>query len=505
MVEDKLGYMMWLKRDREIFRKREMNMKRNVLKKENRKAFAMVLVLGVMLTGCGNPMGAYDDYPIVEQKESELTAVNDVYVDDVYETRQAITEPTLETYASKDGLCVIYKKQDYYDVILDYESGTYEQVGAAYGEVCHEIFAQEEDVLEGYLYENIVLAFPDLEGDYTPVEKRMNHLMEGLEPEYLEEMEAFAMALSDGEKGFVKNGKISYEEACLLQMVPDALRGTACFALSLWGEQTKDHNRYSSRVLEWNTGSEWQMQSIHAVVHMKNHEKSYLSIGYLGILNVLTAINDHGVMIGELDVGIDGANYESEGKKCYTYALRYAVENYDTAGEAADYLVAHAQEYTYSANVLVNDENSSYCVELCTNPQFGDAMVRDENTPLREGYVWDNPDSLCIINDYITVGNREIYEPDIGNTGRFYKMNEWVSEEEDISFNMFKDLLTRDDVTKSNAEGERGKDANIAPIYSENMIHIAVVNYGTHEIEVAFGSPEGAKNKPDFIAIGEGW
>ena len=50
---------------------------------------------------------------------------------------------------------------------------------------------------------------------------------------------------------------------------------------------------------------------------------------------MITAVNDDGVMIGILDVGtVNGMPYVYEGKKCYTFEIRYALEKFDNANYA---------------------------------------------------------------------------------------------------------------------------------------------------------------------------
>ena len=116
------------------------------------------------------------------------------------------------------------------------------------------------------------------------------------------------------------------------RIVSDALRATACSALSVGGSHTESGHRISLRNLEWNLGSTSQMTQIHSVAHMKKGDRSLTSISMLGILDMITSVNDDGVMIGILDVGtVNHMEFVYEGKKCYTYEIRYALEQFDNA------------------------------------------------------------------------------------------------------------------------------------------------------------------------------
>ena len=47
---------------------------------------------------------------------------------------------------------------------------------------------------------------------------------------YRQEIESFAKVMADGEEGYSENGVLSYIEVLTMQMIPDALRPTACSA-----------------------------------------------------------------------------------------------------------------------------------------------------------------------------------------------------------------------------------------------------------------------------------
>ena len=341
------------------------------------------------------------------------------------------------TFSSDDGLCVIEKKPSYYDVTLDYTKGDYYAVGSAYAETIKKIDVEFAGVLEPYLYENVKMAFPNLNEDYTPVLDRINILLTQIPEEYRNEMEGFAKTISDGKTGMENDGILSYEEALLMNMVPDTLRGTNCNALSVWGEKTASGERIISRTLEWTLGSENQMCSAHAVTHFKMPEgkKSYTSFSVLGMLDMLTGINESGVFVGILDVGSED-NYVCEGKKCYTYELRYALENMDDARSVGEYMVSESKNFTFSHNVFINDKENTFVAEDCavnledeaTRQSYiegleldakdeniedilreygGYSVLRDVNTPLIDGIKWDNPDSLAVVNSFMTEGNRD--------------------------------------------------------------------------------------------------
>lgn len=451
-------------------------------------AFAGMIAMA-LLAGCGTA-DTYEDFVFPKQQESTLQPIDDFYIESDYTGEEAKVENALKTFVSEDGLCRIDKKEDYFEVWLFYDQGSYAEVGRAYAKTALLAEPQMEQVMEPYLYENIKLAFPDLEGDYTPIADRMNTLKESLPSEYLEEMEAFAGEASKGVTGFCQDGILSYEEACLMHMIPDALRGTNCSAFSLWGDKSMDGNMITGRILEWNLGSERQMCRNHCVVHMQYEDRSLTGFCVLGMLDVLTAVNDRGVFAGILDVG-SGDEYVYDGKKCYTYELRYALEHFDTARQVGEYMVANSGDFTFSHNLILSDGKECFAAEICVDPTAGKALLRDTDTPLHAGLQWDSADSLCVINTYQAAENRDELTDLVNEIVRFQKYNRWMNQKEKLTLTDVKNMLT----------SEAGNDV-VVNVRSDNVFQIILIDYANENVQAVFTGVEGVQEHPVFINIG---
>lgn len=461
----------------------------------------LLMISMLLLTGCCDDAKIYENFEVSNQGDSMLLPVDSYYTKDTYIYEDnGIVDECIFQYESVDGLCVIKKMEHYYDVILDYERGTPRKVGEAYANTILKAFPEYENIMEPYIYENIRFSFPDLEENYEAVNIRLNTLLESIADEYREEIEGYAEVISKGEHGFSQDGKISYEEALLVQIVPDALRGTACSAVSLWGDKTVTGNRITFRSLEWILGSNNQMCMAHAVVHMKKEERSITSLNMLGLLNVVSAINDDGVFVGIIDAGAR-ETYIYEGKKCYTYELRYALEEFQNATELGNYMVNRSADYTWCHNIIISDEKKSYCaedaVQVVQEKGRGYSILRDENTPLMDGLRWDSTDSLCVVNSFASIGNLDGFCGNSFNIVRFAKYNEWVSSRDKFSVADVKNMVTQESV-------DQDVVSNVHPNGESAAYQQILVDYNTKRVQVAFTGIEGVVDKPRFIDIG-GW
>ena len=453
---------------------------------------ALVLSAAVLLTACGSA----PETPENQKAGSAIKPVDSYYTDEVkVYTDEGIREDAVDVIASGDGLCVIKVMPSYYDVTLDYEKGSRTEVGLAYGTLIREEIPGFIETMEPYLFENIRVAY-NSKYSTEVIEKRSATLLEGMRPEFREEICGFAEGISGGTHGIAEDGVLSYEEAILIQMIPDALRPTCCSALSLWGSKTVTGDRITLRNLEWNLGSGNQMGKVNAVTHMKNGSRSLTAISILGLLNIISGINDDGVFSAILDVGsVQNEAYIYEGKKCYTMELRYALEEFSTARELGEFMVGESGDFTWCHNLIISDKNDSFCAEDCVSQVaekgMGRSVLRDCNTPLISGLNWDSADSLCIVNSFAAEGNQDGFTGSPTNIVRFFKYNKWVQEKDRFSPKDVKDLITQEVVNQF----------DVVNCHGGGSAQLILVDYHTGTVQVAFAEESGVMDKPDFIEV----
>lgn len=446
---------------------------------------AFSLALCFILSSCGNT-ASYEGFNAPEDKDT-ISPSGSVNLDYSYEGTEPLRETAKEVYKSDNGLCTIESRNSYYDVTLDYENGTYYEVGKAYGETIKNNIPFYSDIMEPYLYENIRAGLPEIKEDYSAVKERITALTLTLPDEYREEMNGFADGISGGISGFSEDGKISREEAMLLQLVPDILRQTACSAVSFSNSKSETGKRITARILEWDLGSDNQLCRVNSAVHMNNGEKSIMQVSYLGVLSTLTAVSNDGVTAGILDVG-SGDLYEYEGKKSYTYYLRYQLENKSTASEVGKAMTDMSEDFTYSHNIILSDAENAFVAEDVTG---GGALLRDSDVPLADGIEWNCKDSICAVNTFSSKKNNTSFYS--SNLIRWVKYNSIINSEEKLSVSDIKYALTCENTDE---------DYTLGFIYSENVSLLLVTDYSDNSVQAVFTGPDGVRNHPDFIYLG---
>lgn len=450
------------------------------------RTLAAAFLTASLLTSCGSiPDYSSTSFP---DDESVISPEDSVYLNMSYEGEEPTVQKTEQTFRSADGLCVIEKKQSYYDVTLDFTTGNHYDTAVAYAETITKAFPDYKKILEQYLYESIAMVFPD-DTDYSFLAGRTAILSESLPQQYRDEINGFASAVSDTESGFENDGIVSIDEAVLSQFVPDVLRETSCSAVSVWGESSETGMPLTARVLEWNSGSESQLSLINCVVRMKNTSDTLTSITYLGIMNVMTGVNSNGLMMGILDFGSDN-DYDYTDRRSYSWDVRYALENFSAARDAGTFMTQNASRYTFSHNLIISDTKEACCAEISISEERK-PVIRYSTTPVCKSVECDIPDYICTANSVLTKDNNpSISRYDILKLNRYSRL---AAEAGKLNATKLKNILTCE-----NAE----EYPQNSYIYSHDVIMMMVTDYSDHRMQVMFTGRDGPVNHPEFIDIG---
>ena len=124
---------------------------------------------------------------------------------------------------------------------------------------------------------------------------------------------------------------------------------------------------------------------------------------------------------------------------------------------------------------------------------LGYSILRDSSTPLLKGLSWDNPDSLCIINSFISEGNLDQVTGIHSNAIRFNKYNNWVGAVDKFTVKDLKDMITQETVNQY----------EVSNVHNSGCAQIIIVDYATGSIQAAFTGEGDVLDKPSFINLGD--
>ncbi|MCP4131262.1 MAG: hypothetical protein GY754_09800, partial [bacterium] len=188
-----------------------------------------------------------------------------------------------------------------------------------------------------------------------------------------------------------------------------------------YGDRSATGSTLVGRALDYYSGTLAKMTGAHAVLNIKNGEKSICSIATLGAIAVGSGFNKNGVFGALLDSPTK-TPYSAKGKYSYMMDLRYALENESTMEGVINYLGNPHREYPFNHNFLFSDPETSVVLEnnfTGTGSNIRRA-VRTEDSVLNAGVTpWNFDNSICVVNSFILQGNHDNHIGDTHNEMRW--------------------------------------------------------------------------------------
>lgn len=383
----------------------------------------------------------------------------------------------------------IVNKGNYFNVEIDFTSGlTRKQLGEAYAKGILRVVPNYEALVDSYIGENLTSY------DKKYAMYRIEDIKPQINKEYAEEIEGMASVFSGGSNSGYKDNKISEDEFFLFNLFTDAVRGTQCSYISVYGDRSDNNKNIVARHLDWYGGSENQLPKLQAFITYKYSDKKVYSIGYLGYMGILTGFNNHKVFAGILDSGTN-APYSSEGRRSYTLDLRFALENTNTIQEAAEFMRDSEKLYCYNHNIGFSDPNTSIILENNfsgngTNEHKVKRAIRTENSKLNKNVSWGIKNSIAAVNSFILYGNNDNHSSNKYNTKRWNNLKEQLQNKgSTVSFEELKEVACYNN-------GSPGTFSESGDIYNKMTLQMVIFQPETLQLEVYF-RPKNIRKNPN--------
>lgn len=380
-----------------------------------------------------------------------------------------------EGVLSKEPISII-NRGSYFEVVLDFTTGkTHYDMGVEYGEAILEAIPEYESNVDSYIAE-----MTRNNQDYNYLLERVNDIKSQINQDYVDEIEGIATNFSGLNQNIRGDGKLSTAELFLINLFPDVARSAQCSALSVFRQRSETKETMTARILDWDSGTKNQLARIQAVVTFKNSEKSICTIGYLGYMGCISGFNKEGVFGSILDAGT-GMTYSSARKHSYPMDLRYALENYQTMNEIADYIKSPDRKYAYSHLIFLSDSSDSKVLENNISGSTNSLRdIRTEKSKLNANISWDISDSIGSVNSFLLEGNFDNHSNFLFNTARYESMkHELKSKGEEVTLDELKSIA-------SYYKGEAPQEQTNGDLYNIGTQQIIIFEPSKLNLEVFF-------------------
>ena len=383
---------------------------------------------------------------------------------------------------AQDSSVSVVNRGSYYDIIMDYSTGiSHYTMGQILMQKVTQILPNYEQLADSYLAEMV-----GTQNVYNILLSRVPDIKPQIPQEYQDEINGMASQLSGGNINNVGDGKLSKDEFYLMQLITDVDQSTQCSGISVYGSRSATGNTMIARILDWYDGSKHQLAQFQAVLTIKNGSKSICTIGYVGFMGIITGFNEEGVFAAIMD-SPSGAAYSSKNKRSYPMDLRYALENYTTLANVADYLADTSRNYAFNHLILLSDKYTSHVLEnnfSGTGTNIRRAL-RNDTSSLNPGITWGFTNAVAAVNSFLLSGNHDNHTGVLSNTKR------WSSIKTQLQ--LYGDTVTLNEL-KLIASFDNGNGPGLqsdGDIYNIGTQQIVIFQPDVFHLEVAFKPKSG--------------
>ena len=342
------------------------------------------------------------------------------------------------------GNVTITDKERYWEVVMDFAGDTsYYEMGKMYGQAVREKLPDYPATTDAYLANMLPQFYADM------CIKRFASVK--VPQDYLDELNGICDALGTIEENKLGDGKLSKDEFFLNNYISDVASMTECSGIAVWGNRSQDGTTIVGRNLDLHTSNRLGTANSNALIIVRNGEKSYCSVGYLGFMPVMTAFKPNGLFVAVFDSGLTRpkalpddpqnpvivpANYKKV-VPSWLYSVRYSIENFSTIDEVVRYMTSH--DYHWNHNIMVADTKHAVVIENnISGPEGwqGKQLIRDEKTEVNYGVEpWELSNSIGVVNSFVAKGNYDNHTNALRNVRRRHNQIKFLKEKGDtVSF-----------------------------------------------------------------------
>lgn len=385
---------------------------------------------------------------------------------------------------------------DYFNVAVDFSGGmTHRQMGEALARGILAVAPDYEALVDLYLTENLA------KYEYNDALLRVEDIKTQLNREYVDEMDGMSMVFSGGTDNRYNDGKISRDEVYLFNLLPDAIRGSQCSFVSVFGSRSATGRTITGRNLDWYSGKINQLPRLQSVTTFNYGNRKLCSIGYLGFLGIITGFNDSKVFAAILDSST-GAPYTSLGKRSYPLDLRFALENKTTLDGAAEYMADPSKLYAVNHIIGFSDSEGSKVLEnnISGTGATGQRVrraLRSADSRLNKDITWGIGDAIGCVNSFLLYGNFDNHTSNKYNTRRWKNMKgQLLAMGPSVTAEEMKNVIAYN-------HGSPGTFMDSGDLYNKMTLQMIVFQPDSLTLEIAFRSRNTRKapEKPVFEEI----
>jgi hypothetical protein len=300
---------------------------------------------------------------------------------------------------------------------IDASSDDGTQIGTLIGVEVKKNFPDVEKHYDSYL---TFLLSPSQFKQLIP---QINALKAVIDPAYQAEVNAIAAIWHLNTRDELGDGKLSIDEFWLLQLLPDltAVNKGSAFAVA----NRSDNNPIAARNLDWKTTDD--LKSLQTISLYHYQDRTLVSIGFAGLVGVISGFNDQGLFVSLIDASERQASNALLPQSVSGFELRNVLKNSHTIALASQELVR--KSYSRSHQILLADTEN---IAVLEQPVGETATLRQTDSTIIAEMPWHNNQQLAVVNCFVLpTSPRNCYaSQDYYQWGRFAQLSTAFPEQD---------------------------------------------------------------------------
>lgn len=301
-----------------------------------------------------------------------------------------------------------------------------------------------------------------------------------------DEIEGVSSTLSGGVNDVMGDGLLSVNEYYFINLIVETSENSECCAISAYGGSSSTGSTITARVMDWyiDTGKK-EIEHLFGITEYRYKGFTLHSIGVIGHLGMITGIKSSGIY-GAILFSRNNTPYSSAGKYSYSMELRYAMENFKSSEDIAEYMKAPERNYTMNHNIFLSDNIKSIVLEndLQGGPS-SERQIRRDSSKLNRGVQWGFNSRIACVNSFILSGNDDNHTTVPGNQNRWLAVLKLMREKTNpLSYDDIKSVITY-------FPGEKPGDFDAGGLYTRWSKQVMIFQPSEMTLDIFFSPKTG--------------
>lgn len=269
---------------------------------------------------------------------------------------------------------------------IDASSNNATQIGVFIGTEVQKNFPDVEKLYDSYL------AFLLSPSHFKQLLPQVKSLKAAIDPDYQAEADAIAAVWQLNTLDNLGDGKLSFNEFWLLQLLPDltAVNKGSVFAVA----NRSDKNPIAARNVDWKSTPELRSLQIINIYQYEN--RTLVTIGFAGLIGVINGFNDQGLFASLLDAAEQQVSTSLLAPNSSSFDLRTILKQANKIGPASHELAQ--KSYPHAHQILLADREN---VAVLEQPADGIGKLRKTDSAIITEMPWNSSEQLAAVNCFV--------------------------------------------------------------------------------------------------------